>query len=199
MAKYEGEIFGEIRGRVGGYTGAKWRSIRYVRKHQSRPSNPRTVPQVLQRGRFSVAGLVARVLLPAAQVGYRWGAKARKTTQFGSLVKQIVKEALKPDGLVDPARVRVANGPGYPLEGLAVAKAGADYKATWATVPGEVARTVYAIAWDGASTAVRLRVHTADESTGEMTIPALAGTGHVYVFAADARRHQCSPSQHFQL
>lgn len=114
-------------------------------------------------------------------------------------MKQIVKEAIKSDGLVDPARVRVANGPGYPLEGLAVAKAGADYKATWATVPGEVARTVYAIVWDGASTAVRLRVHTAEESTGEMTIPALAGTGHVYVFAADARRHQCSPSQHFQL
>lgn len=73
MAKYEGEIFGAIRGRVGGYTGAKWRSIRYVRKHQAHPSNPRTAPQLKQRGRFSVAGLVARVLLPAAQVGYRWG------------------------------------------------------------------------------------------------------------------------------
>lgn len=199
MAKYEGEIFGAIRGRVGGYTGAKWRSIRYVRKHQAHPSNPRTAPQLKQRGRFSVAGLVARVLLPAAQVGYRWGAKARETTQFASLARQIVKQAVKPDGQVDPAKVRVANGPGYFIEGLAVAKAGADYKATWTAPPQEGARTVYAIAWDGISTAVRLRVYSANEVDGELTIPGLPGVGHVYLFAADARRHQCSPSQHFQL
>lgn len=85
-------ILGGFSGKVGTVVGGSWKSIHYMRALAVSVRNPRTVPQVLQRRRFTLAVDFAKTVAPFLRIGY--GRYAKGQSAYNAAVSYILLHAM---------------------------------------------------------------------------------------------------------
>ena len=133
MGKYNMGIMGTVSGKVGIVVGATWRNIHYLRMYQPKVGNPRSVKQLVQRARFSVAGQFAKALRPVINTGWRHFATG-KTPANAFVSYMLNNSALTgdyPDYEINYANVLVSAGNLTGAKNAAATLAGTVVDITW--------------------------------------------------------------------
>jgi hypothetical protein len=111
MGKIKQGILGPISGKIGNVIGASWRGIHYLRVKPASVKNPRTLPQLIQRSKFSLAIKLARLLLDFIRIGFN--AYSLGMSAFNVAVRRFILNAVTgefPDFYIDYSKVTVSDG-----------------------------------------------------------------------------------------
>jgi hypothetical protein len=104
-------ILGGFSGKVGTVIGGSWKGISYMRSIPQSVKNPRSVGQVNQRTKFSVALDFLKPMTGLLQVGFKL--YAQKQTAFNAAMSYILNNAIigtSPDFSVDYSLALVSRG-----------------------------------------------------------------------------------------
>ena len=138
MGKISQGILGGFSGKVGPIVGCRWKSIFYIRSRAARVSNPNTLLQQCQRGKFRSTVNFLKTILSFVQVGF--GNCDHNKSAYNAAVSYQMRYAFAGEGAsarLDFRKVRVSMGSLTPASGASVrvSRGGATF--TWADNTGE--------------------------------------------------------------
>jgi hypothetical protein len=112
MGRIKKGILGGFSGKVGTVVGANWKSISYMRSLPQKVKNPRTLPQLKQRSKFTLVVNLLRPMLPLLRVGWKQYAHGRQSA-FNAATSYTLANAIigeYPDYKIDPKKVMISRG-----------------------------------------------------------------------------------------
>lgn len=108
MAKIPQGILGGLSGRIGGVIGSSWKGINVVKTRPLSVANPRTVPQVKQRNKFSSVVKFGSEILADFIKPY-WDRFAVKQSGYNAFVAKNV-ESFDETFMPDPSKLILSEG-----------------------------------------------------------------------------------------
>lgn len=121
MGQIKQGILGGFSGRVGTVVGSSWKNVSYMRALAISVSNPRTLKQQAQRGKFTKSLRFLCAIVPYVRTGYKQLAQGR--TAFNAAMSYMLRHAIAGSGTelaVDYDRALVARGTLMPVFNAAV-------------------------------------------------------------------------------
>lgn len=132
MGEIKQGILGGFSGKVGTVVGSTWKNVSYMRALAISISNPRTIKQQTQRGKFAKCQAFLSTIAPYVRVGYK--SLSRSRTPFNAAMSYILRNAINgtfPDFVVNYNRVLVARGTLIPVFNAAASAADGKLTLTW--------------------------------------------------------------------
>jgi hypothetical protein len=111
MARFEHDVLGKFRGKVGGVVGSAWRGIKYVRAKGPSTRKNDSPAQIEQQAKFSVAARFVRRMNRLFKITYR--TNTDRMTARNSAVGSILSNAIVgvyPDFSIDYSKVLISQG-----------------------------------------------------------------------------------------
>ena len=138
MGKISQGILGGFSGTVGPIVGCRWKNIFYIRSRAARVSNPNTLLQQCQRGKFRSTVNFLKTILSFIQVGF--GNCDHNKSAYNAAVSYQMRYAFAGEGAsarLDFRKVRVSMGSLTPASGASVQVSRGGVTFTWADNTGE--------------------------------------------------------------
>lgn len=132
MGRIKQGILGGFSGRVGTVVGSSWKNVSYMRALAISVSNPRTMKQQAQRGRFLKSLRFLCAVVPYVRTGYKQ--LAQGCSAFNAAMSYVLRHAVTGSGTnlaVDYERALVARGTLMPVLNAAVAKEAGKLSFSW--------------------------------------------------------------------
>ena len=111
MGKIKKGILGGFSGKVGTVVGSSWKGIAYMRSLAQNVRNPRTVPQLKQRGKFALTVAFLKPLTGLLRIG--WKQYAHRQSPFNAATSYTIANAITgahPNFSIDPSKVLISRG-----------------------------------------------------------------------------------------
>jgi len=125
-------ILGGFSGKVGTVVGASWKGIAYMRSLPQKVRNPRTVGQVSQRTKFSLALSVLKPITALLRIG--WKLYAHRQSPINAAMSYTIANAINgvyPNYGIDPNKLLVSRGTLTPATNAAVNTSNGMLVALW--------------------------------------------------------------------
>lgn len=132
MGQIKQGILGGFSGRVGTVVGSSWKKVSYMRALAISVSNPRTLKQQAQRGKFVKCLRFLCAIVPYVRTGYKQ--LAQEYSAFNAAMSYLLRHAVVGSGrdiAMDYERVLVARGTLMPVLNAAVAKEEGKLSFSW--------------------------------------------------------------------
>lgn len=117
MGKIIRGLFGGFSGTVGPVVGSRWKDIYYIRSRAARVSNPNTVLQQRQRGKFRTTVNFLKTILPVIRLGFMHCGGSKSA--YNAAISYQMRYAFTGSGAsarMDYAKVRISQGSLTPAE-----------------------------------------------------------------------------------
>jgi len=111
MGKIKQGILGGFSGKVGSVVGASWKGISYMRGKAVSIKNPRTLLQLMQRSKFTLALSVLQPITEFIRIGFK--RYAHRKSEFNAAMSYTVKRAIRgayPDYAISYSNLLVSRG-----------------------------------------------------------------------------------------
>ena len=111
MGKIKKGILGGFSGKVGTVVGSSWKGIAYMRSLAQSVRNPRTEPQLRQRGKFAITVAFLKPMTGLLRIG--WKQYAHRQSPFNAATSYTIANAITgahPNFSIDPSKVLISRG-----------------------------------------------------------------------------------------